>query len=251
MTPSLLLISAVLMGLAGAMHCISMCGGIALTLTFGLPPEARRGAALWRWQFLFGAGRVTTYTLLGALAGTFGAAFSAVMPPLAQVPMLVSATLMVLLALYLLGHSAGIRFIERLGFGIWRRIKPRLQRLAPVRSARQALAVGMGWGLLPCGLVYSALALSIGAGSGLLGALIMLAFGLVTVTPVAAAGVIGGTAGGIQSRGGRTLAAVLALLIAAVLFWQALSGKHSHLQHTGGDAAPALHHDIHSSHHGH
>lgn len=250
MTPTLLLISAVLMGLAGAMHCISMCGGIAMTLTFGLPAEARQGATLWRWQFLFGAGRVTTYTILGALAGAFGATFSALLPPLAQVPMLISATLMVLLALYLLGHSAGIRLIERLGFGIWRRVKPRLQRLTPVRNARQALAVGMGWGLLPCGLVYSALALAIGAGSSLLGALVMLAFGLVTVTPVAAAGVIGGTAGGIRSRGGRILAAVLALVIAGVLFWQAASGTHHHPP-AGGDIAPAGYSDGGHQHHGH
>lgn len=235
LSPSLLvLVSALLVGIAGSLHCVGMCGGIAMNMTFALPEDDRRGAMLWRRQCLFGLGRVISYMLLGALAGLLGGGVASLGAAWAGVPLLVSALLMVLLALHLLGASAGIQILERAGLLVWRRVQPLLRPLLPITSAPRALAVGMGWGLLPCGLVYSALALAVGAGGPLIGALVMLVFGLVTIPPVAIAGVIGGSLALLRHPAGRWLSALAALLIAGLLVWQATGGGH----HQHGHPAP-------------
>ncbi|WP_111656591.1 sulfite exporter TauE/SafE family protein [Isoalcanivorax indicus] len=242
MSDSMLFASIILMAFAGSAHCVAMCGGMAMATTFSVPEHQRSGPALWHWQLLFGSGRVLTYTLLGALMGLLGAALS-LPPALHGVPLLISAIIMILLALYLLGRSAGLRWVEGLGRHLWRRVQPALKHLMPVNTPLRALLLGMAWGLLPCGLVYAALALSLGAASPLTGAALMLAFGLITVPPVAAAGVIGGSLAALRGPRGRHVAAALAVLMAALLTWQAISG-HDHAGHA--DAAP--HHD-HTHHH--
>ena len=250
---ALLLFSALLIGLAGALHCIGMCGGIAMNITFTLPEDRRRGGALWRWQILFGCGRVISYMLLGGLAGLIGSGVIAIGRGWAGVPLLLSALLMVLLALHLLGASAGINLLERAGLVVWRRVQPALRPLLPVTSAPRALALGMGWGLLPCGLVYSALALAVGTGSPFVGMAVMLIFGLVTIPPVAIAGVIGGSLAIMRRPAGRFLAAALALLIAGMLVWQVFSGGHDHDHHnhhqpSTGMPAGQDHHQTHQHH---
>lgn len=243
MNDGLLFASMLLMAFAGSVHCIAMCGGMAMAATFAVPEDQRRGPALWHWQVLFGCGRVMTYMLLGAVMGGLGAVMS--LPPVLQgAPLLVSAVIMVLLALYLMGRTAGIRLIEQLGGQLWRRVSPLLRKLMPVTSPAKALVLGMGWGLLPCGLVYAALALAVGAASPLTGAALMLVFGAVTVPPVAAAGVIGGSMAALRGPRGRRFAALLALVMAGLLVWQVLAGGHDHAEHRHGDGghhAPAQH----------
>lgn len=245
MSDGLLFASIILMAFAGSAHCVAMCGGMAMATTFAVPEHQRAGPSLWHWQLLFGSGRVLTYTLLGALMGLLGATLS--LPSALQgVPLLISALIMVLLALYLIGRSAGLRWVEGLGRHLWRRVQPALKHLMPVNSPGRALLLGMAWGLLPCGLVYAALALSLGAASPFTGAALMLAFGLITVPPVAAAGVIGGSLTALRGPRGRYVAAILAAVMAVLLVWQALG--HSHDHHDAGHAHPHSHHE-HSPHH--
>ena len=239
MSDGLLFASMLLMAFAGSVHCIAMCGGMAMAATFAVPEDQRQGPALWRWQILFGCGRVLTYMLLGAVMGALGAVMS--LPPVLQgAPLLLSAVIMVLLALYLVGRTAGIRLVEQLGGHLWRRVSPALRRLMPVNSPARALALGMGWGLLPCGLVYAALALAVGAASPLTGAALMLVFGAVTVPPVAAAGVVGGSMAALRGPRGRRVAAALALIMAGLLVWQVVAGGHDHAH--GGDVPHQHHH---------
>ena len=226
MTDSLLFAGILLMAFAGSLHCIAMCGGMAMASTFAVPEAQRAGPALWRWQILFGCGRVLTYTLLGAVAGLVGAVLS-IPAALQGLPLLLSAVIMVLLALYLVGRSAGLRAVENLGRPVWRRLQPRLKHLMPVDRPHRALLLGMAWGLLPCGMVYAALALSLGAASPLASAALMAVFGLVTVPSVAAAGVVGGTLTALRGPRGRHVAAGLALAMAGIFGWQAVAANHS------------------------
>ncbi|MCH8542906.1 MAG: sulfite exporter TauE/SafE family protein [Alcanivorax sp.] len=248
MSDGVLFASMVLMAFAGSVHCIAMCGGMAMAATFAVPEGQRQGPALWHWQVLFGCGRVITYMLLGAIMGGLGAVMS--LPPALQgAPLLVSAVIMVLLALYLVGRTAGIQLVERLGAHLWRRVSPALRKLMPVTSPARALALGMGWGLLPCGLVYAALALAVGAASPLTGAALMLVFGAVTVPPVAAAGVIGGSMAALRGPRGRRVAALLALIMAGLLIWQVLAGGHDHAGHDHTGHGHQHHADPHQHHH--
>ena len=64
----------------------------------------------------------------------------------------------------------------------------------PVSTSGQAFVLGLVWGWIPCGLVYSALVWVVSAGGVLEGAALMLAFGLGTLPNLL---VIGLVAGGI------------------------------------------------------
>jgi len=241
------LAAATLLALAGAGHCLGMCGGISLGLSMAVPEQRRRGARLWLWQGLFALGRVSTYTLLGLLAGGMGQLLLSALPAAGPIAWLLSAVLMLMLGLMLLGHDIGLHRLESLGLAVWRRIQPLTRPLVPIRRAYQALALGMLWGFLPCGLLYTALALSVATGDALHGGLVMLIFGLVTVPPVAAGGVATGLLTVLRRNGWRRLTAILTLLMAAWLFWQGLAGAHDHHH----DHVPASTDSDHNAHHHH
>jgi sulfite exporter TauE/SafE len=157
-----LLASALLLASAGSVHCIGMCGGISSALTFSIPESRRQGKSLWGWQLLFGIGRVSTYMVLGSLAGMLGKALLDWLPgPSMAIGLTLSGILMLLLSGYLLGQGVWLKKLEGIGSGLWRRLQPLTRRLLPVDHPLKALALGGLWGLLPCGLIYTALALAV------------------------------------------------------------------------------------------
>ncbi len=178
-------LAAFVFGALGSTHCAAMCGGFA---TLGARTETRpvrrlAGPEAPRAHLLLlqHVGRIGSYLLFGALAGGLGR--WVVEGPFARVggtllELLAGATLLVAgLALTGLAKAP----LERIGAPLFRRLAPWAGRLLPLRSAPAALAFGAVWGLLPCGLVYAALAMATAAGSAASGALVMLTFGLGTV----------------------------------------------------------------------
>ena len=115
--------------------------------------------------------------------GALGFYFSGLLPvQTAQRVLLgLAGVFMVLLGLYLGGWWNLLSRIERMGGVLWRRIEPLGRGLLPVRSPGQAVALGLLWGWLPCGLVYSALVWTVASGGPVQGGLLMLAFGLGTL----------------------------------------------------------------------
>jgi sulfite exporter TauE/SafE len=177
-----------LVGLLGGAHCVGMCGGIVTALTVKMPGDRTR----WSLHLAYHAGRLTTYALAGALAGGLGSAallLNGFLP--AQIVLYIVAQLMlVALGLYLLGVSRYLDVFERAGGVLWRRLQPLAAGLFPVRSLPRAYSVGLLWGLLPCGLVYSVLVTALVAGSPANGALVMLAFGAGTLPSLLAVGAL-------------------------------------------------------------
>lgn len=182
--PELGLLSAFLVGLLGGVHCLGMCGGLvgALTLDAGRGPAGSASRA-WGIQLAYNLGRIASYTLAGALVGGLGVLLAGQLPvQWAQRVLLgLAGGFMVLLGLYLSGGWLGLRHVERLGVGLWRRLQPLGRRWLPPRRWQQALPLGLVWGWLPCGLVYSVLIWTLSAGGMLQGAALMLAFGLGTL----------------------------------------------------------------------
>jgi sulfite exporter TauE/SafE len=177
--PELSLVPAFLAGLLGGVHCAGMCGGFVGAFALGLPGD-RSAAAL---QVACNLGRVATYVLLGALAGTVGAGTLVFERAVPMQKILFAASCLMLLGLgfYLAGVFARFAAIERAGQALWRRVQPLLARVLPVRSVGSALAAGVLWGFLPCGLVYSGVVLALTSASTVRGALIMAAFGAGTL----------------------------------------------------------------------
>lgn len=189
------LISAALIGLFSAVHCLGMCGGIMGALTFSLPAQTRqRSGHLLLFVAAFNLGRIASYVAAGALLGAVGETFYDVVNlPLAHYTLqMIAALLLAGIGLYLAGWFPKFALIEHIGVPIWRRLEPLGRRMVPVRSLPQALLYGMIWGWLPCGLVYTTLLMTLAAPSAQQGALFMLTFGLGTVPAVVSAGILTG-----------------------------------------------------------
>ncbi|MBL8458938.1 sulfite exporter TauE/SafE family protein [Zoogloea sp.] len=181
-----------LIGLLGGTHCVGMCGGIVSALTVNtvrLPGESRRE---WPLHLAYNIGRISSYTLAGAAMGaigTVGMLFNDILP--IQLGLYVAANLMLIaLGLYLTGFTRALSGVEQLGSRLWSRIQPLTRRFLPARSVAQALPLGLLWGFLPCGLVYSVLATALVTGAAERGAMLMLAFGLGTLPNLLLAGLL-------------------------------------------------------------
>jgi uncharacterized protein len=179
-----------LIGLLGGVHCIGMCGGVVGALS--MPKPGRAKTRTWPVHLAYNLARVASYTLIGTLVGAVGSAtllFNRWLP--IQMALYVLANVMLLgLGLYLTGFTKVLVPVERLGHRLWAKVQPISSRFVPARSWRQALPLGLMWGLLPCGLTYSILSTALVSGSGLRGGALMLAFGLGTLPNLFLAGVV-------------------------------------------------------------
>jgi sulfite exporter TauE/SafE len=185
-----LLASALVMGLLGSGHCVVMCGGIVGAACTALPVDRRtRPLASLPLVLAFNAGRIGSYAAAGAVAGLAGATLSTQTSLGALVGLkLLASALMVAVGLHVAGLARALRWAERAGAPVWRRLAPVARRLVPVRSTAQALALGSLWGWMPCGLVYAALTAAVTTGDTVGGAATMAAFGLGTLPTLVAMG---------------------------------------------------------------
>ena len=185
-------VAALAVGFFGGVHCVGMCGGIVGALSFGLPVERRqRLRGNLPFLLLYNLGRIGSYTLAGAIAGGLGA-WAIDLLSIRQLQLwlqLLAGVFMLLMGLYLNGWWRVLVRVEQAGSVIWQRLEPLGRRLLPVQRPGQALLLGMLWGWLPCGLVYSVLIWTLISGGAKEGALLMLSFGLGTLPNLLAMGV--------------------------------------------------------------
>ena len=180
--------AAVIVGLLGSSHCIGMCGGIVSALTMGVDDRiSQRPRSMFAYHLGYNSGRITSYVLIGLLAGSIGAGLARLgVSPLAG--KLFASAFMIALGLYLANWWRGLALLERLGQRLWRHIQPLGQRLFPIRNPGQAFLLGMLWGWLPCGLVYAVVAWALTTGNSWQAALLMLGFGIGTLPALLIAG---------------------------------------------------------------
>lgn len=229
----LLLLAPFLIGLASALHCVGMCGGIIGALSLSLPAGIRGNRAhLFTYTLTYSAGRILSYGLAGALMGGLGGTLFATLSPEFGHQLLrwLAALLLVGMGLYLAGWFPKFAQLERLGVPLWKRLEPLGQRLLPVRSLPQALGFGLVWGWLPCGLVYSTLVWAASSGSAGRGALYMVAFGAGTLPAVLTTGLLAGWVTRLM-RQPRVRAVIGVSLIAFGLASVLLVPEHTHSEH--------------------
>ena len=224
--------AAFLAGLVGSPHCVGMCGGFAAAAgqsssrragerpALLLPVlNARGGVLLWH------LGRLTTYAVLGALAGAFGS----VIPGPRWVPAALSAALLLWFAASLAGLTPGrtIPFPALARAGAW---------LARQDGLVWRYLFGLATGVLPCGLVYAALSMAVASAAPATGAAAMAAFGLGTVPALA---VLAEAVQGLARRGiwvRRALA--LLVLVAGLGSLGMRMARGGHMQHHMTAPAP-------------
>jgi uncharacterized protein len=171
------------LGLASGVHCAGMCGGIVTAFSLSRPERA----AIVPRLVLFNAGRISSYALGGAIAGSIGALGWYATGGQAALSVAASVVLG-LVGMHLAGLRGPMRLLESLGVPLWRRIQPVAVAFSRKQDIVSAYAAGLAWGWLPCGLVYGALSAAAFAGSPEQGAAAMLAFGLGTAPWLLAAG---------------------------------------------------------------
>lgn len=201
----------VLLGFASSLHCIGMCGGIALLL--GRPTAAGRRSPAE--PLALHAGRIGAYMLLGGLAGGMGSAvvggldgalahlllrWAAAMT-LAWVGL---STLGLMPSPAIVGHALRLRL-------------PVAALAGRVPVELRGLAAGFGWGLMPCGMVYGALFYAAFAGSAAGGLLVMAGFGLGTLPALLAVASGSAALAALVRRPAVRNAAGLAILALAAL----------------------------------
>ena len=181
-----------LIGLLGGVHCAGMCGGIVSALSLQTPGATGRSIPAWPLHLAYNLGRIASYAIAGALIGAVGSLGLLLKHWLpVQLGLYIAANLMmVALGIYLMGLTQTLAFTERAGQWLWRRVQPVTKRFLPVRGVAQAFPLGMLWGWLPCGLVYSVLTMTLVSGSAARGAATMLAFGLGTLPNLMLAGLL-------------------------------------------------------------
>jgi len=185
-------LSAFIIGLMGGVHCIGMCGGIVSVLGVNINhPKKSSAFSFYSLLLAYNFGRLSSYTLAGGLMGSVAwmASYWLDIRMLQIVLQFFAASFMLMLGLYLSGWWTGLTKIEKLGGFLWRRIEPLGKNILPVDNVKKAFSLGLLWGWLPCGLVYSVLIWALSAGSFKQGALLMLSFGLGTLPNLMAMGI--------------------------------------------------------------
>lgn len=201
-----LALAAMTAGLVGGVHCVGMCGGISTLLSDApnhvpndapkrdLPKANNTVIAIhsasktlaanstftrtYRHQILLQSGRLLTYMLIGMLFGGIGATGLQFKPylPVQKILFVIGNLALVLLGLHLLGLTFAASLLRKISGPILQFGHSFMPAIAYGR--RHPFLLGMSWGCLPCGLLYSVAPFALLSGDALSGAILMLLFGL-------------------------------------------------------------------------
>lgn len=169
-----LFLPALLLGLAGSLHCVGMCGPLLLAI----PLQTREKWAVLRQMMVYHSGRILTYAALGILFGLLGKGLA-----LAGMQKVLS----IAAGVFMLGMALMSWKFEQLvtalpGFGVFtQKVKSGIGRMLRSNPNGSTFSIGLLNGLLPCGMVYAALAGALASFGGVEGGIFMAVFGLGTL----------------------------------------------------------------------
>jgi len=160
-------------------HCIGMCGGIVVAYSSAKIDTTYSWAEETLSHLAYNFGRVTTYSILGAIFGLMGKVI-AFTPTTKGVLFLITGVLMILAGLSLFGYFKFLNSAElAISKNSWYR--DNFRKLINSKSLNSFYFLGMLNGIIPCGLVYSFAIFSASTASPLWGAIVMAVFGLATI----------------------------------------------------------------------
>lgn len=169
-----ILLSALVLGLMGSFHCAGMCGPIAIAL----PLHGNTVSQKIFGGTLYNVGRTITYGIMGAIFGFLGQGVE--MLGFQQKISVVMGAIMILSVLFPALFKNQYR-MDKSWFSFVGKLKKSIGQLFSIRSFSSLFFIGLLNGLLPCGLVYMAIAGAIGTGNVTQGSLYMILFGLGTI----------------------------------------------------------------------
>jgi len=193
---------SLVMGLAGSLHCVGMCG----PLISAMPYDRSSRLKFLRTKAMNHLGRISTYVVLGLMVGLAGQGFAAAG---FQQGLSIASGLIILAFLFWPKRLNSFTPKGKIIAGV-SKLKRTFSRLLENRNPGNLYLLGVLNGLLPCGLVYFALAGALATGSSVHGGIFMFFFGLGT-TPALVA--VGAFAAGIKQRFARQFQGTLRVLL--------------------------------------
>jgi len=167
------LITAFTIGLIGSLHCIGMCGPIAVAI----PLHKQNWLIKISGGLLYNSGRIITYGILGALFGLLGRGIQ--LAGLQQWASIGIGIVMILSVVFPFLFKEKIQ-LDKIFTGYAGRLIGSFRKLFTKSSLGSLLLIGLLNGLLPCGLVYMAIAGAINTNDVMMGVAFMVMFGIGT-----------------------------------------------------------------------
>ena len=228
-----ILTASFITGFLGSAHCFGMCGGISGLFAVNASVASLR--AQFPKAIAYNLGRILTYAIIGAAVAVLGKSAIASIPALMAPIRLASGALIIFVGLQLAFGWRILAPLENAGARLWKRIAPAAKGLVPVNTIPQAFGLGLIWGWLPCGLVYSVLLLAATTAEPAGGGLVMIAFGLGTMPAMVATGVSASKLAQFMSgkRMGAGLLIILLGLATIAMPVMKLTGSQGHSGHGG------------------
>ena len=175
-----MLLSALILGLMGSLHCVGMCGPIA----FMLPVDRTNNYKKFGQIFIYHFGRLLAYGIIGLVFGLLGKGLSIF--GIQQKLSIAIGIIMILIVL--IPYQTFNKYnLSKPIYKVISKVKNQLGKELKNKSPDTFLTIGFLNGFLPCGLVYMALFGSIAMGDALQGSLYMMLFGVGTLPLMTAA----------------------------------------------------------------
>ncbi len=210
----LIIVSAFIMGFVGSVHCVGMCGPLAISMPFSFFTSIKKWAAIFMYNF----GRVTAYSTIGIFVGLLGRGVNWF--GLTQILSLILGALIVI-------SVVSPTILKTVGISLPQWVNKNqvnaLQSLIKKKSVGWMFLVGVLNGFLPCGLVYMAVAASLSANT-ILGSVIFMAFfGLGTIPAMITVIVAGQYLPQTWRMGFRKLVPVVTFIVGTLLILRGLN----------------------------
>lgn len=210
-----MLLSAVILGLMGSLHCIGMCGPIA----FMLPVDRTNSYKKFGQVFIYHLGRLLAYGLMGLVFGLLGKGLYVF--GMQQKLSVAIGALMILVVLLPFRRLKGFHLAKPV-YTLISKVKNRLGRELQKKTLDTFITIGFLNGFLPCGLVYMALFGAIAMGNAWEGSFYMMLFGSGTIPLMTAAIYFSGALKGALRQQVQRLIPVFVILIGALFILRGL-----------------------------
>jgi len=210
---------AFILGLVSSLHCIGMCGPIAMMVP-NPSGQVRSGGQVLYATLLYNAGRITTYAAYGLVFGLIGRSFAWFGW---QQKISITLGVLIIVALVLPRLFNKNNPMLRWQNVFFRGLRNRMGELLFRGHPASLFGIGLLNGLLPCSMVYLAIAGAIASGTAIEGAAFMALFGMGTLPAMAALGIFGTMVGRHLRQGARRLFPAMMVLMATLLILRGLN----------------------------
>jgi len=210
------LVSGFLIGILGSLHCVGMCGPIALAL----PMASTGGIRFLGSRVLYNLGRIVTYVVLGALVGSIGG-MVAVGGMQQTLSIIIGCTMLVGVILPAASQKLSSRWHVVQTFHSF--LRRSLGTLLQHRTFSALFLIGIVNGFLPCGFLYVALAGAATLGNAMRGTIFLAGFGMGTLPLMLGVALAGKQVQGKARKRAAKVVPAFAVVLAALFILRGLN----------------------------